>query len=76
MPCFIISGQLHHRIGSLLTDHTGYEVPVYAQVYIMDAADQDNTRTRSLLRILTERGDVSDPHLQALRGLCTESALS
>jgi len=43
---FKISGQIHHRIGSLLPDHG--ELPKFIQLYIYDTANEVRNRIRAL----------------------------
>jgi len=45
-PVFKISGQIHHRIGSLLPDHG--ELPKFIQLYIYDTANEVRNRIRAL----------------------------
>jgi len=40
--CFKIQGELHHLTGALLPH--GDQTPIYAQIYILDTAEQLNIR--------------------------------
>ena len=40
--CFKIQGELHHLTGTLLSH--GNQTPIYAQIYILDIAEQLNIR--------------------------------
>ena len=40
--CFKIQGELHHLTGALLSH--GGQTPMYAQIYILDTAEQLNVR--------------------------------
>jgi len=53
-PVYILSGQLHHQIGSLLPRGDG-DQPRFAQVYLYDAEQQALIRGESLLSNLTRR---------------------
>jgi hypothetical protein len=69
-PNFIISGQLYHRIGPHQPDSGRAGQEQFAQVYILDGADQDQVRDRNLFRTLTEGRRVSDPEFQTVRRIC------
>ena len=69
-PNFIISGQLYHRIGPHQPEPGRAGQELFAQVYILDGADQDQARDRNLFRTLTEGRRVSDPKFQNVRRIC------
>jgi hypothetical protein len=53
-PCYVISGEMHHLMGSLLPRDT--EQGLFAQLYVYDAQEAYVTRAAQLMRVVRDRG--------------------
>ena len=63
-PCYIISGQLCHRMGSLLS--TPNHQARFAQIYLYDGEEQEVLRTALLLRTIGRRNERLTIRLRGL----------
>jgi hypothetical protein len=63
-PVFKISGQIHHRIGSLLPPDGS--PPKFIQLYVYDTSNEVRNRLRSLSRDERSQGDLDPPIVQSL----------
>jgi hypothetical protein len=66
-PCYVISGEMHHLIGSLLPSE-GEGQGRFAQLYLYDAHEATVTRTAYLLRVVRDR--VGRAGMHSLHGQC------